>query len=148
MFFVMLVRQVSRSLVCRSLLCIENNSRAVLASARASYCSPASDHGDEHAKTFADFSISPRRISSLQKAGIEKMFPVQEHTFPHIFEGRDVIARAKTGTGKTLAFILPLIERFVDVDPSPRRPAIVILGKCPCPQSKGPILTGTVSSYP
>jgi len=86
-----------------------------------------SDHGGATAKTFADFGVSESRIATLQQSGIDRMFPVQESTYASIKDGKDVIARAKTGTGKTLAFVLPLIERYIDIKPTRNRPAIVIL---------------------
>ena len=44
--------------------------------------------------------------------GIKKPMPVQEQAIPALFAGRDVIARAQTGTGKTLAFLVPLAEKI------------------------------------
>ena len=48
----------------------------------------------------------------LNKDGIVGLLPIQEGTFNHIYNKEDVIARDLTGTGKTLAFLLPLVERF------------------------------------
>jgi ATP-dependent RNA helicase DDX21 len=47
----------------------------------------------------------------LLGTGITALFPIQYITFEHVFAGKDVIARARTGTGKTLAFALPIIEQ-------------------------------------
>lgn len=50
----------------------------------------------------------------LAKAGITKLFPIQYMTFAKAFEGIDVVGRAKTGTGKTLAFGLPIISKLLE----------------------------------
>lgn len=51
-------------------------------------------------------------IQVLQEKGIKRLFPIQYETFEHIFKGKDLIARDRTGSGKTMAFSLPVIERF------------------------------------
>jgi superfamily II DNA/RNA helicase len=51
-------------------------------------------------------------IQILKDKGIKRFFPVQYETFEHIFKGKDLIARDRTGSGKTIAFSLPVIERF------------------------------------
>lgn len=51
-------------------------------------------------------------IQVLKDKGIKRLFPVQYETFDHIFRGKDLIARDRTGSGKTMAFSLPIIERF------------------------------------
>lgn len=55
---------------------------------------------------------SNKTIGVLNKKGINSFFPIQSKTFIPIFEGKDVIAGDKTGSGKTMAFTLPVIERF------------------------------------
>lgn len=79
--------------------------------------------------TFKDMGVSEPRLISLERNGMETMFPVQKETYGPISEGHDVIARAKTGTGKTIAFALPLIERYSNIPPTPRSPTSIILGK-------------------
>jgi superfamily II DNA/RNA helicase len=51
-------------------------------------------------------------IQVLQEKGIKRFFPIQYETFEQIFKGKDLIARDRTGSGKTMAFSLPVIERF------------------------------------
>src|SRR5690606_20378901 len=51
-------------------------------------------------------------VEQLQKMGITKPTPVQSETIPYVFKGRDVISQAQTGTGKTLAFVLPMLDRI------------------------------------
>src|SRR3954453_19352412 len=64
---------------------------------------------------FADLGLSESTLLALQDVGYEKPSPIQEQAIPPMLEGRDVIGQAQTGSGKTAAFGLPIIE---DVDPS------------------------------
>jgi len=69
--------------------------------------------------TFRELGILPETAEALEAVGIIHPFPIQEMTLPVALTGHDVIGQAKTGTGKTLGFGLPLIERVVvraDVD--------------------------------
>ncbi len=61
---------------------------------------------------FAGLKVCARTVDILKKAGISKPMPVQEQVIPALFAGKDVIARAQTGTGKTLAFLIPLMEKI------------------------------------
>ncbi|WP_083646713.1 DEAD/DEAH box helicase [Kitasatospora sp. CB01950] len=63
--------------------------------------------------TFRDLGILPETAEALEAVGIVHPFPIQEMTLPVALTGHDVIGQAKTGTGKTLGFGLPLIERAV-----------------------------------
>src|SRR3954470_4990660 len=65
--------------------------------------------------TFADLGLSEPILAALRDVGYEAPSPIQEQTIPLLLEGRDVIGQAQTGTGKTAAFGLPMIE-FVDAD--------------------------------
>ncbi|MFE9878854.1 DEAD/DEAH box helicase, partial [Streptomyces sp. NPDC005784] len=61
--------------------------------------------------TFRDLGILPETAEALEAVGIINPFPIQEMTLPVALSGSDVIGQAKTGTGKTLGFGLPLLER-------------------------------------
>lgn len=61
--------------------------------------------------TFRDLGILPETAEALEAVGITSPFPIQEMTLPVALSGSDVIGQAKTGTGKTLGFGLPLLER-------------------------------------
>ena len=61
--------------------------------------------------TFRDFKLGGLIIDNVEKLGIESPSPIQDQIIPLICEGRDVIGIAETGTGKTAAFLLPLIEK-------------------------------------
>jgi ATP-dependent RNA helicase DeaD len=60
--------------------------------------------------SFDQFGLHPLILKTLQKIGFTAPTPIQEHVIPFIIEGRDVIARAKTGSGKTAAFCLPALH--------------------------------------
>ena len=62
--------------------------------------------------TFADLGLSPKSLAALARAGFEAPTPVQAQAIPPALAGKDVIGSAATGTGKTLAFVLPLLERL------------------------------------
>ncbi|MBT2288210.1 DEAD/DEAH box helicase [Paenibacillus albidus] len=61
---------------------------------------------------FKDLGVSEELTALLQGQGIVKPTPVQEEAIPPLTQGLDVIARAKTGTGKTLAFMLPIMDKI------------------------------------
>ena len=64
-------------------------------------------------KTFADFGVRQDIVDSLAAAGITHPFPIQAMTLPIALGGHDIIGQAKTGTGKTLGFGLPALQRVV-----------------------------------
>eukprot|EP01042_Synura_sphagnicola_P033963 gene33963-43571_t len=63
---------------------------------------------------FEDYCLKRELLMGIFEKGFEKPSPIQEEAIPVILAGRDVLARAKNGTGKTAAFIIPCIEK-VDV---------------------------------
>lgn len=62
---------------------------------------------------FSDIQFHPALQSTLDSIGFSECTPVQQHTIPAILEGKDVAGLAQTGTGKTGAFLLPLMERIL-----------------------------------
>jgi len=62
--------------------------------------------------TFEALHIQEQWIKKLQKQGIKQPTPIQEQAIPHLLAGRDLIGKAQTGTGKTLAFLLPILEQI------------------------------------
>jgi len=68
------------------------------------------DRGEAHAVPFSDFGISEAICSGLNAAGIVTTFPIQALTLPLALAGQDIIGQARTGTGKTLAFGIPLLQ--------------------------------------
>lgn len=71
------------------------------------------DASSAEGKTFADFGVSEAITSALDAHGITAPFPIQALTLPVALKGRDIIGQAKTGTGKTLGFAIPMIEKVV-----------------------------------
>ena len=61
---------------------------------------------------FTDFNLSKSQLKSLADAGLETPTPIQERAFPVIMSGKDVIGIAQTGTGKTLAYLLPVLRMW------------------------------------
>ena len=59
---------------------------------------------------FREFDLAPEILDAVRKAGFTKPTPIQRKALPPLLEGKDVMSQAETGTGKTLAFILPIIE--------------------------------------
>ena len=64
---------------------------------------------------FTELNLSEALLSSIERSGFEEATPIQEATIPLALEGRDVIGQAQTGTGKTAAFGLPMLEK---IDPN------------------------------
>ncbi|WP_293804677.1 DEAD/DEAH box helicase, partial [uncultured Actinomyces sp.] len=77
------------------------------------------DEGDEtdltH-KRFADFGVEPEICDALTAKGIIHPFPIQALTLPVALDGQDIIGQAKTGTGKTLGFGIPVLEDVIAPD--------------------------------
>ncbi|XP_034690799.1 DEAD-box ATP-dependent RNA helicase 24 isoform X2 [Vitis riparia] len=65
-------------------------------------------------KTFEDSGFSPQLMNAITKQGYEKPTPIQCQAFPIVLSGRDIIGIAKTGSGKTAAFVLPMIVHIMD----------------------------------
>ena len=71
---------------------------------------PAVPEDEVVTTTFADLGLSPLLLESIAVVGYTTPSPIQERTIPALLEGKDVIAQAQTGSGKTAAFGLPIIE--------------------------------------
>ncbi len=69
--------------------------------------SPGADPG-----TFADLALRPELLAALSALGYEEPTPIQREAIPPLLEGRDLLGQAATGTGKTAAFALPLLQRL------------------------------------
>ncbi|MEN9679797.1 MAG: hypothetical protein RLZ57_926 [Actinomycetota bacterium] len=75
-------------------------------------------------KSFAELNLRPEVLEALNAAGFDKPFPIQEMVIPIAMTGVDLIGQAKTGTGKTLGFGLPLVNH---VKPSGKIQALVVV---------------------
>ncbi len=76
--------------------------------------------------TFTDLGIEPDMVEALAAKGILSPFPIQEQTIPLALSGQDIIGQAKTGTGKTFGFGLPLIQHL-GLHPEPGVKALVVV---------------------
>ena len=74
---------------------------------------------------FSDFGVAPEICASLEHEGITHAFPIQAQTLPLALAGNDLIGQAKTGTGKTLGFGIPLLQRISDADGTPQALVVV-----------------------
>ncbi|VFQ84854.1 unnamed protein product [Cuscuta campestris] len=73
---------------------------------------------DDDELALSNLGLPQRLVESLKRRGITHLFPIQRAVLVPALEGRDLIARAKTGTGKTLAFGIPIIKRITEDDQS------------------------------
>jgi superfamily II DNA/RNA helicase len=76
---------------------------------------------------FSDFALRPEILRAVAEAGYETPTPIQERAIPAILTGRDLLGIAQTGTGKTAAFVLPMIERLASGKAKARMPRSLIL---------------------
>mgnify|MGYP000305337931 CR=1 FL=1 len=82
------------------------------------------------AERFDGMGLHPRLVAALENMGAETPFPIQAATIPAAIEGRDVLGRGKTGSGKTIAFSVPIISKLANGGSKPRipnKPRAVIL---------------------
>lgn len=73
---------------------------------------PPDDQTAQEALNFADLGLSPKVLSAVTDAGYTRPTPIQAGAIPHALKGKDVLGIAQTGTGKTAAFVLPMITRL------------------------------------
>jgi ATP-dependent RNA helicase RhlE len=76
---------------------------------------------------FKDFSLSPPLLKAVEALGYTEPTPIQQRAIPVVLEGRDLMAAAQTGTGKTAAFALPMLERLLSNPVQQRSPRALIL---------------------
>jgi ATP-dependent RNA helicase RhlE len=74
----------------------------------------ADERASEPNSTFEDLPLHPTLRQGVREMGYRSPTPIQQGTIPHAVLGRDVIGTAQTGTGKTAAFLLPILERLLD----------------------------------
>jgi ATP-dependent RNA helicase DDX21 len=80
----------------------------------------------------SNFGISDVLRQKLKSKGIESLFPIQAQTFDAVFSGNDLVGRARTGQGKTLAFVLPILESLTKTGQAQRQqrgraPSVIVL---------------------
>jgi ATP-dependent RNA helicase RhlE len=91
--------------------------------------SSASETTRSDSASFADLGLSPPLLRALADEGYTRPTPIQTKAIPHVLAGRDLFGCAQTGTGKTAAFALPLIDRMLAApkQPGPRRCRVLVL---------------------
>lgn len=77
--------------------------------------------------SFDNLGLSPELLAAIKKKGYKQATPIQEKSIPKILEGKDVLAGAQTGTGKTAAFALPIIQLVNQKEHKKRGPYALIL---------------------
>jgi superfamily II DNA/RNA helicase len=88
---------------------------------------PASTEPASEGKTFRDFGIAEPICAALEAHGITTAFPIQALTLPIALDGHDLIGQARTGTGKTFAFGIPILERLDEGAREPAAPKALIV---------------------
>ncbi|NMB55033.1 MAG: DEAD/DEAH box helicase [Leptolinea sp.] len=73
---------------------------------------------------FEELGLQPQYVQAVEQMGFDQPTPIQEATIPALMEGRNVIGQAQTGTGKTAAFILPLLHR---IQPGKKTPQALVM---------------------
>jgi ATP-dependent RNA helicase DeaD len=82
---------------------------------------------DGGAPSFADLDLRPELVGALTALGYEEPTPIQREAIPPLLEGRDLLGQAATGTGKTAAFALPLLQRLPEGDRGRAPNALVLV---------------------
>ena len=77
--------------------------------------------------SFADFPFNSQLHKNIERAGYTNPRPIQDQAIPSVMEGRDVFGMANTGTGKTAAFLLPLIEKIAKTKGLNKRETVLIM---------------------
>ena len=75
---------------------------------------------------FGDLQLSPEMITALEAANYQEPTPIQAGLIPLALEERDIVGQARTGTGKTAAFVIPILE-FIDLENRSKNPQALIL---------------------
>jgi ATP-dependent RNA helicase DeaD len=76
---------------------------------------------------FGALGLSAKLVETLAALGYEEPTPIQKQAIPPLREGRDLMGQAATGTGKTVAFALPILERLAELGPSRSKPTALIM---------------------
>ena len=84
---------------------------------------PAESSDSPVSITFADFGLDPRVQKAIGEQGYNTPTPIQAQAIPHVLAGKDLMGAAQTGTGKTAAFVLPIIQKLLPGSSSSASPA-------------------------
>ena len=75
--------------------------------------------------TFSDFSLAQELQASVRLTGFDQPTPIQREAIPPALEGRDILASAETGSGKTAAFLLPIMNRLLTMQRGATRALVI-----------------------
>jgi ATP-dependent RNA helicase RhlE len=79
---------------------------------------------EDRVTTFGELGLAPELLAAVRDAGYATPTPIQRDAIPLVLQGRDIIGLAQTGTGKTAAFTLPIVQRLMG---GPRRTRVLVL---------------------
>ena len=77
-------------------------------------------------ESFTEFQFEPTILTALEALNFKKPTPIQQQTIPYLLEGKDVLGLAQTGTGKTAAFVLPMLQRLASTKKASAPKALII----------------------
>ena len=77
--------------------------------------------------TFVELGLRTELVTEIASLGYEEATPIQRAAIPPLLAGRDILGQAATGTGKTAAFALPMLQRVADARPGPCKPLALVL---------------------
>jgi ATP-dependent RNA helicase RhlE len=75
--------------------------------------------------TFSDFTLAEQLVRATRRAGFTQPTPIQQDAIPPIMAGRDILASAQTGSGKTAAFLLPIMDRLLPMQRGATRALVI-----------------------
>ena len=92
---------------------------------------PASTHAAgsmaDTSTTFADLGVPRGLVNALRDEGVEHPFPIQAAAIPQAIDGKDILGRGPTGSGKTFTFGVPMVARLIGGASKPKRPRGLVL---------------------
>lgn len=77
--------------------------------------------------TFKELGLDIKLLKGIEAIGYQEATTIQELVIPNIIEGKDILASAQTGTGKTAAFLLPIIHRIISIHHDDSIKALVLV---------------------
>ncbi|MCW8857171.1 MAG: DEAD/DEAH box helicase, partial [Kangiella sp.] len=76
---------------------------------------------DQTITSFDELGLSPAVLKSIKQVGYEQPSPIQSASIPVLMSGKDIIGQAQTGTGKTAAFALSILQQLYDKQDAPKK---------------------------